>query len=92
MKRLEELVIFGSHYAGDRGGLSDNVTLYQLGRGLPHLRKLTLPGCFDIGELHDHLYDDLYDSPPLFPVMDYLYLIGDSTPLPCESPREVRIT
>ncbi|THZ18798.1 hypothetical protein D6C90_09756 [Aureobasidium pullulans] len=63
-----------------------------LGRGLPHLRKLTLPGCFDIGELHDYLYDDFYDSPPLFPVMDYMYLIGDSTPLPCESPREVRIT
>ncbi|TIA31147.1 hypothetical protein D6C78_09120 [Aureobasidium pullulans] len=92
MKRLEELVIFGSHYAGEGGGLSDNVTLYQLGRGLPHLRKLTLPGCFDIGELHDYLYDDFYDSPPLFPVMDYMYLIGDSTPLPCESPREVRIT
>ncbi|THW57822.1 hypothetical protein D6D19_10486, partial [Aureobasidium pullulans] len=92
MKRLEELVIFGSHYAGEGGGLSDNVTLYQLGQGLPHLRKLTLPGCFDIGELHEYLYDDLYDSPPLFPVMDYMYLIGDSTPLPCESPREVRIT
>ncbi|TIA08779.1 hypothetical protein D6C80_08999 [Aureobasidium pullulans] len=92
MKRLEELVIFGSHYAGDGGGLSDNVTLYQLGRGLPHLRKLTLPGCFDIGELHDYLYDDFHDSPPLFPVMDYMYLIGDSTPLPCKSPREIRIT
>ncbi|THW26014.1 hypothetical protein D6D23_03852 [Aureobasidium pullulans] len=92
MKRLEELVIFGSHYAREGGGLSDNVTLYQLGRGLPHLRKLTLPGCFDIGELHDYLYDDFYDSPPLFPVMDYMYLIGDSTPLPCESPREVGIT
>ncbi|THV68597.1 hypothetical protein D6D28_06553 [Aureobasidium pullulans] len=92
MKRLEELVIFGSRYAGEGGGLSDNVTLYQLGRGLPHLRKLTLHGCFDIGELHDYLYDDFYDSPPLFPVMDYMYLIGDSTPLPCESPREVRIT
>ncbi|TIA06358.1 hypothetical protein D6C81_09938 [Aureobasidium pullulans] len=92
LKQLEELVIFGSHYAGEGGGLSDNVTLYQLGRGLPHLRKLTLHGCFDIGELHDYLYDDFYDSPPLFPVMDYMYLIGDSTPLPCESPREVRIT
>ncbi|THX03618.1 hypothetical protein D6D13_07566 [Aureobasidium pullulans] len=74
-----------------RPGGADKDTFRSI-MGLPHLRKLTLPGCFDIGELHDHLYDDLYDSPPLFPVMDYMYLIGDSTPLPCESPREIRIT